>query len=127
MRKIPHRIGVGFAAVLLTIAGGLVAPASAAPASASVTCGPTAPDEDPWSANVINRISGYPGPAMRTGPGFNCLLLVRPPWGALIPMNCYRHGDTVNGVSTWTAVHYGGYFGWVSDYHLSERGSGFPC
>ena len=78
-------------------------------------------------AEVINPVSGYSGPAMRTGPGHNCTVLIRPAWGAWLPMNCYRYGDSVNGVSTWTAVHYGGHFGWVSDYHLSGNGSIYPC
>ncbi len=125
MRKVPQRIGVGLAAVLLAIVGGLVATAS--PASASVTCGPPAPDYDAASSQVINAVSGYTGPAMRTGPGHNCSILVRPPWGAWLPMNCFRYGDSVNGVATWTAVHYGGYFGWVSDYHLSGYGSTKLC
>lgn len=125
MRKVLHRVGVGIATVLLTIASASVAIAS--PAPASVTCGPSAPDRDPYAAQIINPVSGYPGPAMRTGPGLNCTLLVRPPWGAWVPMNCYRFGDTANGVSTWTAVHYAGYFGWVNDYYLSGRGSNYAC
>ncbi|GAA1621765.1 hypothetical protein ACFQY4_20640 [Catellatospora bangladeshensis] len=125
MSKFLQRIGVGSAAVLLAIAGGLVVAAS--PASAAVTCGPPAPDKDGTSAQVINSVSGYVGPAMRTGPGHNCSILVRPPWGAWLPMNCYRYGDSVNGVTTWTAVHYNGYFGWVSDYHLSGYGSMQAC
>lgn len=125
MRKVPHRIGVGFAAALLAVAGGLVATGS--PASADVTCGPPAPDKDHYMAEVINPVSGFRGPAMRTGPGHNCTVLIRPAWGAFVPMNCYRYGDSVNGVSTWTAVHYGGHFGWISDYHLSGNGSIYPC
>ncbi|GAB4054985.1 hypothetical protein GCM10028775_47700 [Catellatospora paridis] len=124
MRKVLHRIGVGFAAVLLAIAGGLIA---ASPASASVTCGPPAPDYDAGWTQVINPVSGYSGPSMRTGPGHNCTILTRPPWGAWIDMNCFRYGDSVNGVSTWTAVRWNGYFGWVSDYHLSDYGSMEPC
>ncbi|GAB4052524.1 hypothetical protein GCM10028775_34180 [Catellatospora paridis] len=125
MRKVLHRIGVGSAAVLLAIAGALVATAS--PASASVTCGPPAPDWDPSWTQAINPVSGYSGPAMRTGPGHNCPILVRPPWGTWMPQNCYRFGDTVNGNSMWTAVHYNGYFGWVAGYHLTGAGSTHLC
>jgi hypothetical protein len=98
---------------------------SAAPAA--VTCGPSAPDRDPGTAYTTNYESGFSGPAMRTGPGGNCTLLTRVPWGNTVSLNCWRIGDTVNGVSTWSAVHYGGYFGWISDYYLSGRGSNYAC
>lgn len=125
MRTGFFRFIAGLAVAMLAAAG--VSAATASPATAEVPCGPAAPDRDSGSAQVVNPVSGYVGPAMRTGPGFNCDILVRPPWGAVVPMNCYRPGDTVNGVSTWTAVHYGNYFGWVSDYHLSGRGSNYRC
>lgn len=64
---------------------------------------------------------------MRTGPGDNCNLIVRVPWTAWGDLNCFRYGQTVNGVTTWSAVHYAQYFGWISDYYLSGRGSNFIC
>ncbi len=132
MRTGLRKFGFGIAATTLAIAGFSVATASpalatASPAVAAVTCGPSAPDYDPYSAQAVNQVSGYSGPAMRTGPGGNCQLLTRVPWGNWVSLNCYRFGDTVNGVSTWSAVHYGGYFGWVSDYYLSGRGSNYAC
>lgn len=102
-------------------------PRSAVPAPASVTCGPSAPDYDPGTATTVNQVPGFTGPAMRTGPGGNCTLLTRVPWGNSVALNCWRFGDTVNGVSTWSAVHYGQYFGWISDYYLSGRGSNYYC
>src|SRR5262249_25546909 len=125
MRKVLHRIGVVIATVLLANAGSSFATAS--PASSDVTCGPSAPNRDPYASQIINPVRGCPGPAMRTGPGLNCNILVRPPWGTWVPMNCYRVGDWANGVNTWTAVHYAGYFGWVNDYYLSGRGSNYSC
>jgi hypothetical protein len=124
--------------LLASAAGGvalLASPASAhtAPhnkpgnASPTVTCGPSAPDRDPGTAHTVNQESGFSGPAMRTGPGGNCTLLTRVPWGNTVSLACYRSGDSVNGVTTWSAVHYGQYFGWISDYYLSGRGSNYAC
>jgi hypothetical protein len=126
MRTSFFRFIVSLTVAVLATAG--VSVATASPAIAAVPCGPSAPDRDPGSAQVVNPVSGYPGPAMRTGPGLNCGILIRPPWGAVVPMNCYRVGDTGAGdVRTWTAVHYGGHFGWVNDYYLSDRGSNYAC
>ncbi len=133
MRTGLRKFGLGIAAAILAVAGFTVATASpaaaaaASPAVAAVTCGPSAPDYDGGTAQAVNPVSGYSGPAMRTGPGTNCQLLTRVPWYNWVSLNCYRFGDTVNGVSTWSAVHYGGYFGWVSDYYLSGRGSNYAC
>ncbi len=77
---------------------------------------------------MINRNPAFPtGVAMRTGPGSNCDLIVRVPWTAWVDLNCYRAGETVNSVTTWSAVRYAQYFGWISDYYLSGRGSGYRC
>jgi hypothetical protein len=102
-------------------------PVLTAPPAVAAACGRSAPDRDPGYEAAINPVPGYSGPAMRTGPDTDCQLLTRIPWGTVVPLNCYRFGDTVNGVSTWTAVHYNGYFGWVSDYHLSHYGSSYAC
>ena len=65
--------------------------------------------------------------ALRTGPGSNCNLIVRVPWSAWVDLNCYRLGESVHGFTTWSAVHYAQYFGWISDYHLSGGGTNRPC
>lgn len=126
---------LGITVTMLAIAGVSAATASSAVATASpgvaaVPCGPSAPDKDPTTATTVNPVAGYVGPAMRTGPGLNCPILAsgaRPPWGSVVHLNCYRTGDTIEGVRTWSAVHWGGYFGWISDYHLYGRGSNYPC
>jgi hypothetical protein len=102
----------------------MTAPASAA--STSVNCGVSRRDVDNGSTFVTNRESGFSGPAMRTGPGFNCPLQTRPPWGSIVYLGCYRIGDAYNGVSSWSAVVYGGYFGFINDNFLYV-GSGYPC
>lgn len=99
-------------------------PRSAAPA---VTCGPSAPDLDGHTATTAHTDSGFSGPAMRAGPGGNCALLTRVPWGDTVSLNCYRSGDHVGDATTWSAVHYRQYFGWISDYYLSGYGSNFAC
>lgn len=120
-----HKLGRGLAAVLLATAG--VSIITTSPASA-VACGPSAPDLDNRTAQVIRPVSGFPtGVAMRTGPGSNCGLIVRVPWSAWVDLNCFRHGESVNGLDTWSAVHYAQYFGWISDYHLSGTGAAFIC
>jgi hypothetical protein len=130
-----RKFGRGIATTMLAIASFSVATAApavatdakAAPAVAAVTCGPSAPDRDSSTSQVINQEPGFSGPAMRTGPGTNCPILIRVPWGTVVPLNCFRSGDTVNGISTWSAAHYAGKFGWVSDYYLSHLGSFSPC
>jgi hypothetical protein len=117
--------------LLLTTPASAAAPARAAGVGpgpiTAVTCGPSAPDRDSGVSVVRNPESGFSGPAMRTGPGTNCGLLTRPPWGSTVSLNCYRFGDTYKGYSTWTAVHYGNYFGWINDYFLSGDGSFQAC
>ena len=125
-----RRIGVGLAAALLAVTGVSVGTASSASA-ASYTCGPSAPDLDTKTSQVIHPVSGYSGAAIRTGPGSNCPMLnnnnLRIPWNAWVDLNCFRHGQSVNGDDTWSAVHYAQWFGWVADYYLSNDGSSFNC
>lgn len=103
-------------------------PAAAGPdATTAVTCGPGAPDLDPDSSVVINPEPGFSGPAMRTGPGSNCPLQTRPPWGSTVYLYCYRFGDTYKDTTSWSAVRYGGYLGWINDHFLSGYGSGYSC
>jgi hypothetical protein len=69
---------------------------------------------------------------MRTGPWSYCDVLTRVPWGHLVTLDCFVYGgQSVNGVTTWRHVRYGNggplYSGWISDYHLSGRGSNFNC
>ncbi|MGW7546794.1 hypothetical protein ACWGKQ_37710 [Streptomyces sp. NPDC054770] len=124
--KSRHKFGAGLAAIALATGG--ISLATASPAAAAVTCGPTAPDKDTGTAQVINRDPAYPtGVAMRTGPGSNCSLIVRVPWSAWVDLNCYRIGQSVNGYTTWSAVHYAQYFGWISDAYLSGAGTNKPC
>src|SRR5437868_6394617 len=100
MRTRLHRLAAGLAAVALTAGG--ISVATASPASAAVTCGPSAPDRDSNTAQVINRDPSFPtGAALRTGPGNNCGLIVRVPWSAWVDLNCYRLGQSVNGYTTW--------------------------
>jgi hypothetical protein len=51
--------------------------------------------------------------------------------GRQLDMWCWDYGDNVSGVSTWSWVGYssGGtsYYGWVSDYFLTNRGALFRC
>jgi len=120
VRKRLHQIGAVLAVVVVATGG--VSIAGASPASAAVTCGPSAPDRDPNDVQIVNREASQPtGVAMRTGPGTNCGLIVRVPWGAWGDLNCYRLGESVHGYTTWSAVHYAQYFGWINDYYLRER------
>jgi hypothetical protein len=124
-----RKIGIGLAAVVLATVGVSVGTTSAASA-ASYTCGPSAPNLDSHTSQVIHPVSGYTGAAIRTGPGSNCPLLqgnIRVPWSAWVDLNCFRHGQSVSGTDTWSAVHYAQYFGWVSDYYLSNGGASFIC
>lgn len=126
MRARMYKFGVGLAAAMLTTTG--ISIATTSPASAAVTCGPSAPDRDTGTALVINRDPAFPtGVAMRTGPGANCSLIVRVPWGAQVDLNCYRLGDSVNGFTTWSAVRYAQHFGWISDAYLSGGGTNRSC
>jgi hypothetical protein len=122
-----HKFGLGLAAVLLATAGASIISTSPASAAAAVTCGPSAPDLESATAQVIHPVSGYNGVALRTGPGSNCTLIVRIPWTAWVDLNCFRHGESVNGIDTWSAVHYAQYFGWIADYYLSGDGAHFIC
>ena len=133
MRHIASR-GAARLAALLMVAGGITtvtATAAAAPASAS-SCSWYWQDKDPGSSQVIHPVSGFSGIAMRTGPQGYCDLVTRVPWGHWVTLDCFVHdGQPVNGVTTWSHVHYsnGGpvYSGWISDYYLSGLGSGFNC
>jgi hypothetical protein len=68
---------------------------------------------------------------MRTGDASSCDLVTRVPWWHWVVLDCFVHGESVNGVSTWSHVRYsnGGpvYSGWISDYYLSGLGSSFIC
>jgi len=68
---------------------------------------------------------------MRAGPHIGCDLIRRIPNGHMMDMHCYTVGETVFGVSTWSFVRYnnggGDWFGWVSDYYLTNRGSTRLC
>jgi hypothetical protein len=129
MRTHLKKFGVALAVVVMTAIGTSISTASPAAAvtAPAVTCGPSAPDRDPNNAQIINRDPAFSGPAMRTGPGTNCSLIVRVPWSAFVDLACFRSGDTVNGITTWSAAHYAGHFGWISDFYLSGDGSFFAC
>jgi hypothetical protein len=106
--------------------------ASAASAGAMAPCEWHWVDRDPYSAQVVNRVSGYPGIALRDGPRSDCSVLTRVPWGHWVALDCFiADGQNVNGVTSWSHVRYsnGGpvYHGWISDYHLSDLGSHFRC
>lgn len=121
-----RKFGAGLASFTLAAAGASIFTAS--PAVAAVPCGPSAPDKDTRIAQTVNRVPSVPlGVWMRTGPGLNCSGIVQVPWGAWVDLNCFRRGDSVNGVTTWSAVRFAQYFGWISDYHLSGQGSSFNC
>jgi hypothetical protein len=123
------KVGRGVAAMVL-VSGvvSAVSAVSATPAAAAVTCGPSAPDRESGKSQVIHEDPDYPlGVAIRTGPGTNCLILARVPWSAWVDLNCYRAGDGVNGIYSWSAVHYAQYFGWISNYYLTGHGADYAC
>ncbi|NGY65875.1 hypothetical protein G7043_44010 [Lentzea sp. NEAU-D13] len=121
-----RKFGAGLAAFMLATTGASIFTAS--PAVAAVPCGPSAPDKDTRIAQTVNKDPRFPlGVQMRTGPGLNCDPIVRVPWEAWVDLNCFRRGDSVNGVTTWSAVRFAQHFGWISDYHLSGQGSNFNC
>jgi hypothetical protein len=112
--------------------GAVAATSSSGDSAADLCTGFSWSDRDPGSAQIVNPVSGISGVAMRTGPHTYCDLEYRVPWTHWVVLDCYTSGSTVNGVSTWSHVRYnnGGpvvYSGWISDYHLSDRGSNFRC
>ncbi|MCP2245572.1 hypothetical protein [Lentzea aerocolonigenes] len=131
MRKLLRSAAVAGASLALVLGSGAVVQANASPAGVSAACGQGWSNVDPKSSQVVNRVSGYSGVAMRTGASGGCGLIIRVPWGHWVALDCFVPGDSVNGVSTWSHVLYnnGGptYQGWISDYYLSERGSTFRC
>ena len=46
-------------------------------------------------------------------------------------MWCWDYGDNIDAVNTWSWVRYApgatSYYGWVSDYYLTNRGALFRC
>jgi hypothetical protein len=89
-------------------------------------------DRDPGSEQVVNRVSGFSGIALKDGPQPYCDVLTRVPWGHWVALDCYvTNEQNVNGVTSWSHVRYGNggpvYEGWISDYHLSNRGSNYAC
>jgi hypothetical protein len=75
--------------------------------------------------------AGSTGIARRIGPHTSCILLSRIPNGRQLDMWRWDYGENVNGVSTWSWVRYqpGGtaYYGYVSDYYLTNRGANIRC
>jgi hypothetical protein len=100
------------------------------PAPASATCSnhPTPRNLDPGYEYVTGASGGL---ARRVGPHTSCILLSYIPNGSRLDMWCWTSGDTINGVSTWSWVGYKpgstSYYGYVSDYYLTNRGSNYRC
>jgi hypothetical protein len=130
MKRLFQSVAVAGASLALILASGVAVPASASPVEAAA-CGQGWRNADPKSSQVVNRVSGYTGVAMRTGASGSCGLITRVPWGHWVALDCFVPGDSVNGVTTWSHVLYnnGGptYQGWISDYYLSDLGSTFRC
>jgi hypothetical protein len=113
---------------MLVLSVGLVV-ATSSPASATCSNHPTPRNLDPGNEYVTG--AGSTGVARRLGPHTSCILLSRIPNGSKLGMWCWDYGENINGVSTWSWVgyHTGGssYYGWVSDYYLTNRGALFRC
>jgi hypothetical protein len=136
MRGSRGKAGVIGAALALSAGMAVVCAPSAAAAPAeqpgTAACSWFWADRDPGSAQVVNRVDGYPGIALRDGPWSYCNVLHRVPWGHWVVLDCYiSDGQEVNGVKSWSHVRYsnGGpvYSGWISDHHLSGLGSNYRC
>jgi hypothetical protein len=101
------------------------------PSPASATCSnhPTPRNLDPGYESVTG--AGTTGVARRAGPHTSCILWSRIPNGRQLDMWCWDYGENINGVSTWSWVRYQpagtSYYGWVSDYYLTNRGALFRC
>jgi hypothetical protein len=129
MRATLRRLAIS-AAVSIVAAAGVTA-LDASPAAAG-TCSWHWSDRDPGSEQVVNRVSGFSGIALKDGPQPYCNVLTRVPWGHWVALDCYvTNEQNVNGVTSWSHVRYGNggpvYEGWISDYHLSNRGSNYAC
>jgi hypothetical protein len=113
---------------MLVLSLGIVAVTSA-PASATCSNHVTPTNKDPGYESVTG--AGSTGVARRIGPHISCQLLSRIPNGRQMDMWCWDYGETVHGVSTWSWVRYqpGGtaYYGYVSDYYLTNRGADVRC
>jgi hypothetical protein len=100
------------------------------PSPASATCSnhPTPRNLDPGYEYVTGASGGL---ARRLGPHTSCILLSHIPNGSRLDMWCWTYGDTIHGVSTWSWVRYtsgsANYYGYVSDYYLTNRGALFQC
>ena len=114
-------------ALIMAATGGTLAvgasPAGAA-TSARAACGPSFQDEDPAWDTVVRATQGL---AHRTGPTTSCPAYTYISNGTILPLACSRYGDVVHGWNTWTAVYYGGRWGWVSDYYLEGGGAHYFC
>ncbi|WP_144118410.1 hypothetical protein [Catellatospora sichuanensis] len=125
-KKRPLRALAAKAVVVLAASTGLTA-VMAGPAQA--TCG-----HEAYNGPTIQyeSVTGAPsGVHFRFGPHVNCTSFGTLANGHQLEMMCYDQGDTVNGVHTWSWVRKnsgsGNYYGWVSDYYLTNRGSKDPC
>jgi hypothetical protein len=117
----------GQAVVMLAIAVGMVV-ASAAPANAYGCLHDT---QDSSSNYEYTTGAGSTGVAMRRGPHLHCDVRVRVPNNRLMEMLCWDNGDPVNGTNTWSYVRWSGgagdYYGWISDYYITNGGASYAC
>jgi hypothetical protein len=112
---------------LLVLSLGLVV-VTASPASATCSSHGAPRNLDPGNQYVTGASGGL---ARRLGPHTSCVLLSYIPNGSKLGMWCWDYGDNIHGVSTWSWVGYhpgsSSYYGWVSDYYLSNGGAFFRC
>ena len=100
------------------------------PAPALATCSnhATPTNKDSTNQYVVGASGGL---ARRIGPHTYCAVLSYIPNGSYLDMWCWDYGDNINGVSTWSWVRYyrsgTNYYGYVSDYYLSNGGAWVRC
>jgi hypothetical protein len=127
MRRPSRLIAVKLVGILV-VGLGIVAVTSS-PASATCSNHATPTNKDPGTEFVTG--AGSTGLARRLGPHTSCILLSRIPNNRQLDMWCWDYGDNINGVNTWSWVRYApgatSYYGWVSDYYLTNRGALFRC